>query len=104
LLSVAVGYAEILKPFKEKLPFKIILSSVLVGLISAGVIYANMVKEKTLVDLLVIILAVVMIFCLNLTYKSFCLRKQPIVLTIYIAFAGGVISTFIHWGINAITR
>lgn len=97
LISIAVAWSEICCPYNKKMKWNILLPVWIIGLLTALVIYLNMVREKTGHDIAVIIVTVAVIGILHLFNGRSNLKRVPVVFTCYIAYGGGALVTLLHW-------
>jgi hypothetical protein len=97
LISIAGTYAEILKPYEEKLPLKFILPALAVGVATAVVIFFNMAWEKTSVDIAILALTVAIVSVIHFIHSSKSLMKLPATLALYVAYGGGTVATVLYW-------
>lgn len=97
LISIAGAYAEILKPYEEKLPLKFILPAFGVGLATAIVIFLNMAWEKTAADIATLALTVAVVSVIHFIYSSKSLMRLPATLALYTAYGGGTAITVLYW-------
>jgi hypothetical protein len=100
LISIAGTYAEIKKPYEEKLPMRFILPAFAVGLATAVVIFMNMAWEKTATDIATLALTVAIVSVIHFINSSISLMRLPATLALYTAYGGGTAATVLYWLIN----
>jgi len=97
LVSITVALAELRNPYLEPVSLPAAAGAGMIGFVSAIVIYFNMVREQTGVDIAVILATLAAIAAVHLCHSRTSLRRLPVVLTCYIAYGLGSAATFLHW-------
>lgn len=100
LIALSGVFAEMRKPFDEALPKWMFSVVVVLGLIAAYVIYKNMVNERTLVDILVLLSTVIIAGADHFVKGSPSLRRLPILTALYLSCGIGALATLIGWSIR----
>ncbi|OGV51331.1 MAG: hypothetical protein A2017_20150 [Lentisphaerae bacterium GWF2_44_16] len=97
-ITIAVIWAENRNPLNNALKFKYLLSFLVMGLICAAVIYFNMVREKTTLDIAVLIFIAFLSIFIQFIYGR-RIAALPLTLAVYTAYLLGSAATLLHWAL-----
>ena len=97
LISLSGVFAELETPFEEKIPWKFFSFPVLIGVCVGVVIFLNMVKERTVLDILVILCVIAILGVVHFKKGFYHLQKLPLVSCLYIAYGLGSLGTLLAW-------
>jgi len=97
-LSLAGIWAE-LRDAQSTEPFSrnVLVCAAVTGIVTAAVIYANMVHEKALIDIAILAITVAISAVLQLVYGSPSFRKLPLLIALCLGYGGGVLATLLYW-------
>lgn len=98
LFTLAIAIAETRDPMEKRVPTVPMIISILFGTAVAASIYANMVNEKTGIDIAVLLLTAATVLSAHIINGKHSLLKMPFTLLVYIGLGGGALSTLVKWG------
>lgn len=97
-ITISVIWSENRNPLSNVLKFKYLLNFLVMGLICAAVVYFNMVREKTTLDIAVLIFTAFLAVFIQFIYSR-RIASLPLTLAVYTAYFLGSAATLLHWAL-----